>query len=281
MAKGEIFRHFCSKSGLATVHFLLVGGFALLWGAVSPVQAGGVGLASHRADYQLSLKRSDSGAVNGVRGLIRYDWSSDCKGWIVRNDLVMSVAYHDGQERRLAFRYSTWEAMDGSRYRFAVHQGDDVEGRTSSVGSALRNRDKNEVVVRLKVPEEREVEHGDVLFPTAFLAKLLRSAKRGEQVLMSPVFDGTDEAKVYQVSAVMLPEANPKPAFPALEGQKAWRTFWAFYDPEAGGSVPFQEQALLIYENGVVSEMTLNFGEFEVAGRLSDLRIAPEPQCNE
>ncbi|WP_419902389.1 EipB family protein [Kiloniella sp.] len=238
----------------------------------------GIDLLPHKAVYSLGLKASDRGAINAMSGHITYDWTGDCKGWVVKNELDMDVAYSSGQTVRMELRFSTWEAQDGSRYRFAVHQNDSISGVSSYIGRALRNDENNLVAVEITAPEQGKAELKGALFPTAFLSEIIQAAQSGKMSISYPVFDGTTELKAFNVSAVILP-VEGQSSLPEMAGLKAWRVFLGFYEQDAVSSVPVQEQSLLLYENGVVTEIELDFGEFVVAGDLVEFEATKAPIC--
>ncbi|MEH6632763.1 MAG: DUF1849 family protein [Halopseudomonas aestusnigri] len=260
---------------------LAVFGFVIVCGAtlnVANAASIGVDLLPHKAVYGLGLKASHQGAINNMNGQIIYDWTSDCKGWVVSNELDMSVAYSNGRSVQMALRFSTWEAQDGSRYRFAVHQGDSVSGPSNFMGRALRDEAKDMVNVDITAPEQKTAEIKNALFPTAFLSEIISAAQNGKMTINYPVFDGTTELEAFNVSAVILP-VEAKSVFPEMEGLKAWRVFLAFYEQKDGSTVPVQEQSLLLYENGVVTEIELDFGNFTVAGDLVEFEATKKPVC--
>ncbi len=235
-------------------------------------------LLPHRAVYSLGLKASEQGAINSMSGHILYDWTGDCKGWVVKNELDMNVAYSNGQSVQMALRFSTWEARDGSRYRFAVHHVDSISGASNFIGHALRDDTKDLVRINITAPELKEAELENALFPTAFLTEIIQAAQQGKMSVNYPVFDGTTELEAFNVSAIILP-AEAKSSFPEMEGLSAWRVFLAFYEQKAGSTAPIQEQSLLLYENGVVTELELDFGEFTVAGNLVEFEASQLPVC--
>ncbi|MFD2207790.1 EipB family protein [Kiloniella antarctica] len=251
---------------------------AILGSKAVQASPAGVDLLPHNAVYRLGLNTSQEGAINSMKGRIVYDWTSDCKGWIVKSDLDMDIAYSNGKSIQMATRFSTWEAQDGSKFRFAVHQGDNVSGPSSFIGRAIRNEADNMVTVDITGSDHKTSVLNGVLFPTDFLVEIISEAKKGTQSINYPVFDGTTELEAFNVSAVMLP-LEAKSDFPEMEGLAAWRVFLAYYDQKDGSTLPVQEQSLLLYENGVVTDIELDFGDFTVAGNLIEFESRKLPVC--
>ena len=106
---------------------------------------------------------------------------------------------------------------------------------------------------------------GNVLFPTAFLKEVIGAAKAGEMSLLRSVFDGTTELEAFSVSVLIIPNEK-RVDIPELAKLKSWKVFLAYYDLASTNTLPVQEQSLLLFENGVVTEIDLNFGDFSVVG---------------
>ena len=263
------------------LHFLTIalGVFCVLTFREVNAASPRVDFLPHRAVYNLGLKSSHQGAISSMGGQIIYDWSSDCKGWVVKNELDMNIAYSNGLSTQMALRFSAWEAQDGSKYRFVVNQGDSANGLSNFIGKAVRDNTKDMVTVDISVPEPKRAELNEVLFPTAFLAKIIEAAQNGIMTIKYPVFDGTTELEAFNVSAVILP-AEIKSKFSEMQGLSAWRVFLAYYEQSGESTLPLQEQSLLLYENGVVTDVQLDFGSFTVAGNLIEFEATNLPVCD-
>ena len=123
------------------------------WRCVAGTLCGTAGAASadgaadiqpHRAGYELSLKsvRSGSGIID-VNGVLSYDWSDSCDGWIVEQRYVLQVVRGDGPVVEISASYANWESKDGLRYRFYVKRtrgGEDEDQSTEIQGEATARR---------------------------------------------------------------------------------------------------------------------------------------------
>jgi len=61
----------------------------------------------------------------------------------------------------------------------------------------------------------------------------------------------------------------------------SWRVNLAFYGAEAASVEPEQEQGLRLFANGVVDEMSLDYGEFVLTSDLIELSPLPAPDCGD
>ncbi|MCZ4280356.1 DUF1849 family protein [Kiloniella laminariae] len=257
------------------------------------VLAGGMGLITtaeassrlqsaflpHKAVYDLRLHSSEQGQVSNMNGFIRYDWSGDCKGWLTKNELEMRVGYADGGVHEFALGFSTWESRDGTVLRFAVHETGADAVQHSVVGKASRQGEGEGLKVELSQPEISQMEVGSAIFPTEFLSEIISAAREGQSSLFLPVFDGTGDLEVFNVSVAIVPAEDRGVRAPELSDSRSWRVFLAYYEQLEDTPLPIQEQSLLLYENGVVTEILLDFGEFSVSGEMIRFEEIPTPVC--
>ncbi|WP_157845958.1 EipB family protein [Kiloniella litopenaei] len=235
-------------------------------------------LLLHKAIYDLRLNSSHQGAINSMGGQITYDLTSDCRGWLMANDLEMSVIYSTGQRMDMDLKINTWESLDGEKYRFTVKQDGNLSGQSGYIGKSSRSNDDNSVLAKITEPEKQSIVMQDVIYPTAFLKEIIQAAKNGETALNKVVFDGTAELDAFQASAIVLPNED-KNIPSALRGKASWKVFLAFYEVGAKNTLPIQEQKLTLFENGVVTSIDLDFGDFSVKGSLVDFEVHSAPQC--
>ena len=258
--------------------FLSASAAALLFINTSIAEQNSVDLLLHKATYDLRLNSSHQGAINSMAGQIEYDLTTDCRGWLMTNDLEMSVVYSTGQRMDMDLNINTWEALDGQRYRFTVVQDGNLSGQSSYIGKSSRSGSGKTVLAEITEPEKQNIELKDVIYPSAFLKDIILAAKEGETALNRVVFDGTAELEAFKASAIILP--NEEYETPSeLRDKVSWKVFLAFYEVGSKSTLPIQEQKLTLYENGVVTSIDLDFGDFSVKGKLSGLEVHNSPQC--
>ncbi len=140
--------------------------------------------------------------------------------------------------------------------------------------------------VRYTSPEARqEALPPGTLLPMMHTIRALAAARAGSpRLLIAPLFDGTSEEGAQDTTTVLQAWEPPQPneRFPALAGLGSARMQVAFFDrtpdPTGGGaSAPDYEVGLRYYANGVADELTMEFGEFSVDGRMQELALLPSP----
>jgi hypothetical protein len=264
----------------------LIGVLILFGGETGPVTAGPAAetLLPHKATYALSLGslRSSSTVVDAA-GRFEFEWKDVCDGWAVSQKFRIALLYEDGVSIRYGWSLSSWEARDGTRYRFFIRRFDGG-GETEAVrGEAERQADGGGRAI-FRGPEAREVElPEDTLFPTQHTLHVLSRAESDGWPIWTLVFDGSGDTGLFGVSTALSrrlgPEEPTQLSSALLEGVASWRINLAFFGAEAEEAEPEQEQALRLFANGVVDEMRLDYGDFEINADLIDLTALPRPEC--
>jgi hypothetical protein len=251
---------------------------------VSATMAAEPVLLPHRAVYALSLGGlTASSTVVDAAGRFEFEWQNVCDGWTVSQKFRIALVYEDGISVSFGWSLSSWEAQDGSRYRFFIRRYDGG-GRTEAVDGEAVMKPDGTGLATFRAPEAREVVlPKGTLFPTRHTLHVLQQAVAGSAPIWTMVFDGSGEEGLFGVSAALSqrlgPQAPARLTSPLLEDLPSWRVQLAFFGPEAGNVEPEQEQGLRLFANGVVDEMTLDYGDFELEAGLTELTGLPEPDC--
>ena len=125
------------------------------------------------------------------------------------------------------------------------------------------------------------------VFPMAHTAAIIAAAEAGKRFITLPIFDGTGD-KGTQDSSVAITSWNPKPTdspYPDLAKLPSGRVHIAFFDrslkptndSKPAGS-PDYEVGMKYWANGVADDLTMDFTDFVMQGKLSEFSI-PEPHC--
>jgi len=253
--------------------------------AAAPAFAGVSGYASHRATYDMKLSRSANGSeVIDVRGSMTYEWQDACDGWTTSQESDMKFFYQDGRTVDLGWKLNSWESKDGLRYRFFVSNTTDGKPSSEYKGDATLTGPGQGGSAHFTSPKPESIAlPSGTLFPTGHTTTLLNHLKDGDRLLFATVFDGTDDRGPFDISAVLAGTPAPDPTQAALSPLLAqgpvYRVGLAFYAPGSSQSTPEHEQTLSVYANGIVSRISLNYGEFSVDGVLQKVEALPAPGC--
>ncbi|MCP1335250.1 EipB family protein [Futiania mangrovi] len=245
----------------------------LLAGFAAALPAAAAELVSHKAFYALSLRAASPDAgIATMQGRMAITFDNICEGYAYEQRIVSEVTDPDGQVRVTDFLVSSFEAKDGSLYRFNHtnrFNGIVVE-RQEGVASA---RPGERARVRIDVPEPRDLALPEgVTFPIAHTRALLAALRDGARTHAVTVFDESTEGFVLLSDTLLLGERAPaaRQGDPR-DGQRSWRVKVAYYDPARQDGTPEYEVTLTLYDNGVAEGLIMDYGDFVVDGELVEL----------
>ena len=240
-------------------------------------------IAPHRAVYDLSLAGSKGNSqVVDVTGAMEFDWEDACDGWSVTQRTAMAFSYQSGQTVNLGWNLVTWESKDGLRYRFFIRNLENGEVKEEYRGEAHLDGPGQGGVADYTVPEGRKIQlPPGTLFPTAHTVTLLKHIEAGENFLWATIFDGFDVDGVSDISALVTKnlgtEVGAADRSPLLSAVPSNRVHLAFFKHNDGSTEPEHEQQLRLHMNGIVESIVLDFGDFNVEGKLKELKPLKPP----
>lgn len=244
------------------------------------------GLAPHRAVYDLQLKdATERSGIAGMYGRMVYEFNgSPCDGYTVSFRFVTQV--NTGEETRLTDQQTTtYEDLKAGSFRFLTRSFTDEKLDKEVRGSA--HEDKQGVSVDLTAPAARQVDLAASRFPTAHMLEVIEHAKKGDRFFESRIFDGSDSGdKTLMTTAVVGKKETPKTGDPDADkaGTFAKQAFWpvsiAYYnDNSSGDALPVYRMSFKLYENGITRDLTMDYGEFVLSGKLAKLEMFKEQEC--
>ena len=260
---------------------------AFVFGGISAdAVAGPDSILPHRAGYALTLEsvRQGSGIVD-VTGVLSYDWADSCDGWIVEQRYVLQVIRDAEPPAQISASYANWESKDGLRYRFYVkrsrtaRQGGDEEVQGEATLEAIGKPG----VAEFKKPRREKIAlPAGTSFPTAHTLALMKRAAAGDKFDRRPVFDGAEVEPPSAMTAFILPERDAPPnGHPKVQTdqQPVWPISIAVFAPDGKTAMPEFEMSIYLQRNGVVPELTMNYGDFTVRGRLQIFEPIKASEC--
>jgi hypothetical protein len=244
-------------------------------------------LAAHRAVYELSLlKSSGAKAPASARGRISFDFNgSSCDGYTQNFRQVTELQPTEGSSRLSDMRSSTFEAGDAKDYTFAIQTKVDDTTAEDIAGKARKTAD-TQVSIALSKPKSAKLElTGAVLFPTEHLQHILAAGQAGETILEAKVFDGTgDGEKVFDTLSIIgkattTPPGEKAAQIDALKSMRRWPVAISYFEPGKRDQQPAYVLSFDLYENGVSRALKLDYGDFTLAGEMTELTILPAAKC--
>lgn len=244
-------------------------------------------LAPHRAVYDLSLiKGSGSGAPVAASGRIVYDFTgSSCEGYTVAFRQFTELTPAEGEARPSDMRSTTFESPDHKTLRFRVEHLDG--GRVTSTVDGLATRSGDGALsleMTQPAPMQADLDH-DAVFPTHMMLMALKAAQAGEAVLPLKVFDGSDGGdKVYHTMSIIgrpatQPLADATKEAPSMKDMRRWSVRVSYFDVNKIDAPPVYVLGFQMWENGVSSDLVIDYGDFQLKGEMTKLEMLPVVAC--
>lgn len=269
-------------------------GWRLLVVAIACLVAGSataaVSLQAHRAVYELKLLNSRQGGnIGDITGRLVMEWGVDCQGYVLNQRMLTEVTDLGGDSTLNDFQVTSWESIDGLVFRFSSRDSLGDKVTEEIVGKAKLAGHGETGSVAFTKPQQTEVTlPAGTVFPSEQSLLLLQAAEKGEKTRNILLFDGSRIDGLYDTFSVIGNERAAADAtvlgkFKLLAGQKSWPVHVAYFsrepDAEQPPETPTFQVGYRLYQNGIATELVLDYGEFALGGELSLLEALPQPHC--
>jgi hypothetical protein len=240
-------------------------------------------LQPHVAAYRVHLDRRPGVAsvLVDARGGLVIEWRLVCDGWLSRQRLGFVGTDEDGETISHDVRFTSWEAMDGSRLRFVVRSFQDDQLLDEFRGIAELQADGG--VADFTAPRKETVAlPPGTVFPTEHIQQVLDAAAAGSRFVSHEVFDGFDFDALTQITSV-IGAARPLEPGPGVAPQdrsaRAWPLSMAYYNIGGGQEAPEFEATFLLDDKGILYDVELDYGDFRLGADLEQLELLDRPVC--
>lgn len=258
-----------------------------------PAAAAPVNFAPHRAIYDITLKRAAPGSgIAGLTGRMVFELNgSACEGFTQNMRFVTRMTNQEGAETINDLRASSFEEAAGKRLSFSSTQYQNDAVVEASQGDATRDKSGRRAKVELTKPAKKKVNlPADVHFPVQHAAALITAAREGRQLLIANVYDGSEKGEKYYATTAVIGKTSDGGALKSsaaltggerLSASQSWPLSISYFDPEKDkeDALPSYELAFRYYENGVTGDLSIDYGEFAIAGELKDLTFLDAHAC--
>jgi hypothetical protein len=265
----------------------LVGASSLLLSLVPAQAAGPSGLVAHRAIYDLELKdATDRSGIAGMFGRMVYEFEgSDCTGFTTNFRFVTQI--DTGDATRMSDQQTkTFEDLTKRTFKFETKSFTDQQ-LDKDVRGAAADEAKG-VKVDLQQPTTRQIDLAESRFPTEHMLDIIHNAKLGKNFFEARVFDGSDDGDKSLVATTVvgkseMPKSDDADADKA--GAFAKTAFWPvsiayFNEKSTGDALPVYRMSFKLYENGITRDLTMDYGDFVLTGKLTKLEMLDAKACN-
>lgn len=249
-------------------------------------------LAPHRAFYVLEEARADKSrdGISAISGKLAYEVTgSDCEGYAVSYRIGTRFVQGEGETQVSDVQLTSFESGDG--LELDQQQKQFVNAQLASE-SRLKVKKKTPDAAGegvFSVPEVKAfTTDPNVIFPTKFQQKLLAVAQQGGVRDESLVYEGSDgEKAVRAISFVgakkdlgkLVNEADSV-TIASLNKLPYWPMTVSYYTEGAkGDDAPLYQANFNMLENGVSTDLVLDYGTYALKGRLDKIEMLKADNC--
>lgn len=285
-----------TREGYVTLALLtLASAMSIGPAAADPASVTGLApFAPHRAVYELSMGDSTAGSgVTGVTGRMVYELKgSTCDGYTQNMRFVTVMTNQEGTDTLSDLRNSSWEEADAKKLTFSSTQYQNDQLADSSQGDAARSKGATPVVgVDLVKPAKKRVSlPTDIYFPMQHASTLVQAAKSGVKMFAANLYDGSEQGEKYYLTNTVIGKKydTGSKAFSAsfkgadqLANVQSWPMTISYFEAgkEKQDQTPAYELSFRYFENGVTSDLKIDYGEFSIKGELKELTFLDPGKC--
>jgi hypothetical protein len=249
------------------------------------VAAAATPLLPHKAIYEVKLVSIKSGAqIVGIGGTMNFSWKPSCAGYITDHNFTLRYDYADAPTSIMNSNYATFESIDGKTMQFSSRQIENKKLIEQISGKATAAE------ANFTMPKTINMKFKDkIIFPTKHTLTLLAAAQAGEMLQNSHVFDGGDTNGPLEISSIITQAPNgkiwlkdntkDKSIDPALLSGKTWLIRMGFFNENQIEPDANYEMTLLLHENGVISDMIIDYADFSISQKLVSLNTIQPDHC--
>jgi hypothetical protein len=175
--------------------------------------------------------------------------------------------------------------------RFSSSQYENEKLSEASQGIAEPAQGATFTEVKLTKPAKKTVKlPSDIYFPIQHSLALMDAARAGRSVFLANLYDGSDKGeKFYETNAVIGARSDPGavsapdnvPNAGELAKLASWPIAIGYFEPGPSqtDAIPSYELSFRFYENGVSTNLYIDYGDFAIRGELKELTFLKATEC--
>jgi len=248
----------------------------------------GAGLAPHKAVYDIKMVSRHSGApIVDIGGQMTYEVDKSCDAWITRHNFKLNYQYPDSPGLIINSDFSTYESFDGKQFSFTARRRSGEEEPEIFRGKAVIIPGQAGKA-SFTIPKDMAIDMPvGTLFPMGHTQAVLDHINQGKKFYHAPVFDGSDDEGVIQINSIIGKSiAGPAPYLKTaknidhelLKG-KGWNLHMGFFPEKDDTPESDYEMKVVFHENGVISDMLIDYHDFSVTQKLVRLEARKAEKC--
>lgn len=243
-------------------------------------------IAPHKALYRIEMvqKRSGSQLLN-ISGDMFFEWKPGCDAWTTDHRFQLRYEYPDSPPMRITSDFTTYERFNGDGFDFNSRRRRDGELYEELRGRATHDADGGRAIFSIPAGLTFDLPQG-TLFPMAHSLAVLRAARAGQKFFNATIFDGSDGDGPIDVNAFIgkvVDATTIVAASPAIDAtliqSPAWNVRLAFFPLASDEPESDYEMSIVMHDNGVISDMYVDYKDFAVTQRLIGLESVKREDC--
>lgn len=244
-----------------------------------------VELQPHRAYYTVSMegRPEPRSSITDVRGTMMIEFDKVCGGWTVQQRSELWRYQDDDTVEHVRWGYVTFEADDGSLFKFNTTLKTNDELVKDIRGFARKKGNAVEVIYQKTLKKTLTLPEG-TLFPTQHTKALLNAASGGEQMFPRIVFDGSTAEGANEINTfigakkVMAGNPNSEDAH-QFANQPFWPVRFAVYGLEKTDYEPEYVTTQELLPNGIIKQYSIDDGGLKIHGVLERIELLSGSGC--
>ncbi len=241
-------------------------------------------LVSHKALYEISLAGTKSGSqVVNVSGKMLYETQASCDAWQASHQFNLFYEYADSPAMHVTSDFSTYEPFDGKSIDFNSRRTQDGQLVEELRGSATLKADgSGEAIYTMPKGLEYDLAPGS-LFPMGHTLSVIKAIRDNKKFMNASVFDGSDEEGPIEISSfvgkpVLTPDHFKSDELfdQKLLASPAHSIRLAYFPLGESGESADYEMDVVFHENGIISDMAIEYDDFTVTQKLVALEALPD-----
>lgn len=264
---------------------------AISWlAACGPAMA--ADLAPYRAIYSFTLASAKpASGIVGASGAMFDEIGDTCDGRTEQERTHLRLDYDGEDSVTVTTTLVNWESRDGLQFRFNQRRMKDGALDEELKGEARLDGPGKGGTAEFTKPEAATLTlPPGTLFPMAHTRLLIDRARAGEQFVAAKVFDGGAVETAAPITAAIGPRVARAAAHAGAGGKRkaaadplldrpSWRMRLAYFLPDPNAEEPDYEETIVLLDNGAVSDMLLDYGDYVIRAKLDDIETLPKRRC--
>jgi hypothetical protein len=245
-------------------------------------------LVGHKAVYDIKLLSSKNGSqIVGIGGQMTFSWQPSCDGWITDSSFKLRYDYADTDPSFIESHFTTHESKDHKELQFSSRRINNGKDDEKIRGSATTKK-----ALYILPKPETHIFAPATIFPTKHTLNLIDAARTGKKFIVAHVFDGSDIEGVMDISTVIgkpqigqlfvrptQDKTELKSVDQTLLKGTSWPLRMAFFAVTEEQPNADYEMSLVLHENGIISDMIIDYSDFTIRQKLVSLKAIPNEGC--